>query len=75
MGLDSEDSITAIDSGFHCALFVAAFLPNPVYPVSPGKVAISEIAWMGTTVSANGEWIELYNNTAAVISLDGQRDL
>ncbi|MBY6035874.1 lamin tail domain-containing protein [Fictibacillus nanhaiensis] len=32
---------------------------------------ISEIAWMGTTVDANDEWIELYNPTSQAISLNG----
>jgi phosphatidylserine/phosphatidylglycerophosphate/cardiolipin synthase-like enzyme len=34
-------------------------------------VVMSEIAWMGTTVSTADEWIELYNNTANPISLVG----
>ncbi len=34
-------------------------------------VIINEIAWMGTTNSANDEWIELYNNTQNSINLDG----
>ena len=34
-------------------------------------VAINEIAWMGTVASANDEWIELVNNTAAPIDLAG----
>lgn len=34
-------------------------------------VVINEIAWMGTTNSANDEWIELYNNTDAVVDLIG----
>lgn len=33
-------------------------------------VTISEVAWMGDTVSANNEWIELYNN-GDVVALDG----
>ena len=32
-------------------------------------VVINEVAWMGTTVSANDEWLELYNNTSADIDL------
>lgn len=35
----------------------------------PGDVVISEIGWGGTTASANDEWLELYNNTNASISL------
>jgi len=33
-------------------------------------VSISEIAWMGSTSSANHEWIELYNSNNAVV-VDG----
>ncbi|WP_019415544.1 phospholipase D-like domain-containing protein [Paenisporosarcina sp. TG20] len=36
-----------------------------------GEVVINEIAWMGTSVSYNDEWIELYNNTNTSISLEG----
>jgi hypothetical protein len=32
-------------------------------------VVINEIAWGGTDVSANDEWIELYNNTGSNIDL------
>ncbi|WP_347551079.1 phospholipase D-like domain-containing protein [Pseudalkalibacillus hwajinpoensis] len=35
------------------------------------EVVVNEVAWMGTTVSYNDEWIELYNNTGAAVSLDG----
>ena len=41
-------------------------LPFLVY----GNVSINEIAWMGTSVSYNDEWIELYNN-GSTVSLDG----
>ncbi len=34
-------------------------------------VVLHEIAWMGTTASANDEWIELFNNTSAAIDLTG----
>ncbi|MCX6340564.1 MAG: lamin tail domain-containing protein [Candidatus Aureabacteria bacterium] len=40
-------------------------------PADPLSVVINEIGWMGTTASFNDEWIELYNNTAAAISLAG----
>lgn len=35
------------------------------------SVVISEVAWMGTDVSSANEWIELYNPTDAVLSLEG----
>src|SRR3989344_1587503 len=48
------------------ALFIA------LVPLSAhAKVSISEIAWMGTDVSSNDEWIELYNDTGETVSLDG----
>jgi hypothetical protein len=34
-------------------------------------VVVSEIAWMGTSGSTSDEWIELYNNTVATITLSG----
>lgn len=34
-------------------------------------VFINEIAWMGTTSSANAEWIELYNSSPSSVILDG----
>ncbi|WLD94271.1 phospholipase D-like domain-containing protein [Alkalihalobacillus sp. AL-G] len=36
-----------------------------------GEVVINEAAWMGTNVSYNNEWIELYNPTGNPISLEG----
>ena len=38
---------------------------------APLDIVINEIAWMGTDVSANDEWIELYNNTENPINFDG----
>ncbi len=35
------------------------------------SVSISEIAWMGTVVSPNDEWVELYNDGDASVSLTG----
>ena len=34
-------------------------------------VAISELAWMGTTVSTYDEWVELHNNTGGAVDLTG----
>lgn len=41
-----------------CSLSIFAFLPATAL----ATIEISEIAWMGTTVSTDDEWIELYNN-------------
>ena len=48
--------------------------PTPEPPsdtANPGDVVINEIAWMGTTISANDEWIELRNATNQTINLIG----
>jgi hypothetical protein len=39
----------------------------------PPSVVVNEVAWMGTLHSATDEWIELFNNTADPVSLDGWR--
>jgi len=39
--------------------------------INPGDVVINEVAWMGTEGSANDEWMELKNNTAENIRMDG----
>lgn len=39
--------------------------------LADSSVVINEVAWMGTTVSANGEWIELRNLSGADIDLTG----
>ncbi|GMU73926.1 MAG: hypothetical protein AMXMBFR44_1250 [Candidatus Campbellbacteria bacterium] len=45
-----------------------------LWPLSAGAaVVINEVAWMGTSVSANDEWIELYNDGTDHMSLDGWR--
>ncbi|MGG3737765.1 phospholipase D-like domain-containing protein [Aeribacillus pallidus] len=44
---------------------------SKVHAATYGDVVINEVAWMGTTVSYNDEWIELYNNTNSTISLAG----
>lgn len=35
------------------------------------QVVINEIAWMGTSASANAEWIELHNQSADLIDMGG----
>lgn len=44
---------------------------NLVFAANSGDVIINEIAWMGTEVSYNDEWIELRNNSGQEINLDG----
>ena len=51
-------------------LFLVLF-PFSISAANPLEVVINEVAWMGTTVSYNDEWIELYNNTTSTINLDG----
>lgn len=48
-------------------IFVLAAIPI----TSSAAVVVNEIAWMGTTVSANDEWIELYNNDAGSVDVTG----
>src|SRR3989344_5642155 len=46
---------------FALAIFFPAF--------AHAAVVINEIAWMGSTASANAEWIELYNTGSASVDL------
>ena len=49
-------------------------LAAPAAPQSSSlDVVVSEIAWMGTPIAWQDEWIELYNNTGSDIDLDGWR--
>ncbi len=38
--------------------------------VASANIIINEVAWMGTTASANAEWIELYNTGTESVVLD-----
>lgn len=52
-------------------VLLSALLPiHFALAASNGAVVINEIAWMGTTVSANDEWVELYNPTGQTVNLD-----
>lgn len=53
-------------------LFILAemFSANSVFATNSLDVIINEIAWTGTNLSYNDEWIELYNNTNTPINLD-----
>ncbi len=39
--------------------------------MAQGALLINEIAWMGTSVGPNEEWIELYNSGTEDVSVDG----
>ena len=45
------------------SFFVSIILIAMALPVYAG-VVINEVAWMGTTNSAQDEWLELYSDTA-----------
>jgi HKD family nuclease len=55
-----------------CLALMLLIVPAAVAsPPLTREVVVSEIAWMGTTVSSTDEWIELYNNTSGAINLAG----
>jgi hypothetical protein len=54
---------------FYKTLFVVAFLLGPKFVGA--EIMITEVAWMGTAVSANDEWLELYNDGASPVNLTG----
>ncbi|WP_113064275.1 phospholipase D-like domain-containing protein [Oleiagrimonas sp. MCCC 1A03011] len=49
----------------------ASLFPSWARAADARQVVISEVSWMGTTNSSSDEWMELYNTTAAPISLNG----
>ncbi len=51
------------------ALLIGGFLVLPI--ITRAEVLVTELAWMGTTVSANDEWIEIYNSGGESVSLTG----
>jgi len=59
-------------TAIRCVLLVIIILSvTQVFSADPQDVVINEIAWMGTAVSGNHEWIELYNQTNSDIDLAG----
>ena len=58
-------------SSIQSAILFLILIPSITAAANPLDVVINEIAWMGTTNSANDEWLELYNNTDNSINLDG----
>jgi hypothetical protein len=49
------------------ALLTIVLLLAAGHTQSLRDVVISEIAWMGTTTSCNGEWIELHNSLVVTL--------
>jgi hypothetical protein len=56
---------------FFLSLAAGITSANFVMAASSSDILIDEIAWMGTIISANDEWIELYNNTSSSVDLNG----
>ena len=54
-------------------LLIFLFSPWFIRGANSLGLVINEIAWMGTQVSYNDEWVELYNNTDLEINLSGWR--
>ena len=52
-------------------ILLSTLIPSITIATKPLDIVINEIAWMGSTVLGNDEWIELYNNTENSINLDG----
>jgi hypothetical protein len=59
-----------LSRGVYFMPLLALFITTPISAGSHA-VVINEIAWMGTAVSANDEWIELFNPADAPLTLDG----
>ena len=51
-------------------LLLLLFFPIFVF-AAQGDVIINEVAWMGTSASANNEWIELLNQSNGDVNLNG----
>jgi len=52
-------------------LVLSFFIFNSAKAANQLDIVINEICWMGTQISYNDEWIELYNNTNGHVNLDG----
>lgn len=53
------------------ARFLVVVVSVGYVPVVRAAVIVNEVAWMGTTVSASDEWIELANTGATSVDLSG----
>lgn len=52
-------------------LIYVIFFLLPLHAYGAGVVIINEIAWMGSSVDANDEWIELRNTGTVSVNLEG----
>jgi hypothetical protein len=65
-----QKKISRVVTALLVCSFFAKGLPY-VHAAQPGAVVINEVAWSGSGDSANDEWIELYNPSAAAVDLTG----
>lgn len=56
---------------FFAGVIMCLVVIQHAHASNQGSVVINEIAWMGTTNSANDEWIELQNTTQTDIPITG----
>lgn len=70
-----DRTVRAVSRALACVsailVFATALFPTGARAADAHQVVISEVAWMGTTNSSSDEWMELYNNTASPVSLNG----
>lgn len=56
-------------------VFLLFIILYSLFPIpsgfSAGEVVVNEIAWMGTSASANDEWIELVNTSGSEVDITG----
>ena len=52
-------------------IFILVLIFCPMSALAVGQIFISELAWMGTEVSSNDEWIELRNESGSDVALEG----
>ncbi|MCS7287412.1 MAG: lamin tail domain-containing protein [Anaerolineae bacterium] len=65
-------SVFVVSLSYALAMSEQNLTSNPTsQSETPPPVVINEVAWAGTVCSHTAEWIELYNNTNEVITLNG----
>ena len=57
---------------YRCVAVLSFLLTALMAPTAAtAAVVINEVAWMGTTASANAEWMELHNSDTSSVTLAG----